>query len=57
MNPETLTLADEDLPRWEPRGEEAQPIGDVLAELLARYRAQYPELNLAIVELPATAAC
>ncbi len=56
MNPDSLILADDDVPRSEPRGEEVQPIGDVLAELLARYRAQFPEMNLSIVELPSTAA-
>jgi len=57
MNPDSLILADDDLPRPQPRGEEVQPIGDILAELLARYRAQYPELNLSIVELPSAAVC
>ncbi len=57
MNPDSLILADDDLPCWQPRGEEAQPIGDILAELLARYRARYPELNLSIVELPSAAVC
>ena len=56
MNPDSLILADDDFPRAEPRGEEVQPIGDVLAELLARYRAQFPEMNLSIVKLPSTAA-
>ena len=28
------------------------PIGDVLAELLDRYRAQCPELNVIVVEQP-----
>ncbi len=57
MNPDSLILANDDLPGAEPRGGDAQPIGDVLAELLARYREQYPGLNLSIVELPSTAVC
>jgi len=55
MNPDSLILADGDFPHEDRRGEEAQPIGDILALLLARYRAQYPELSLSIVEPPATA--
>ncbi len=57
MNPDSVIVDDDDFPPVEQRGGDAEPIGDVLAELLARYQAQYPELNLAIVELPSTAVC
>ncbi len=32
-----------------------QPIGAVLAELLAQYQARFPEVRIAVVETPAVA--
>jgi hypothetical protein len=39
--------------REERRG--PQPIGAILAELLAQYQARFPEVHIAIVETAATA--
>lgn len=33
-----------------------RPIRDVLAELLNRYRRQFPEINVAVVEGPSAAS-
>jgi hypothetical protein len=33
----------------------AQPIGEILQELLAQYQARFPGIRIAIVETPATA--
>jgi hypothetical protein len=32
-----------------------QPIGTVLAELLAQYQARFPQINISVVETPAVA--
>ena len=32
-----------------------QPIGAILAELLAQYQARFPEVHIAVVETPAVA--
>lgn len=32
-----------------------QPIGEILAELLARYQVRFPEAKIAVVETPVTA--
>ena len=37
------------------RGAEPQAIGDILAELLAQYRARFPKVNITVVEVPAAA--
>jgi len=34
---------------------EPQPIGMILAELLAQYQVRFPELRISIVETPAVA--
>ncbi len=34
---------------------EPQPIGAILAELLAQYQARFPEVRIAVVETPAVA--
>jgi len=41
---------------WEEdRDAEPQAIGEVLAELLAQYECRYPEVNVAVIEVPAAA--
>ncbi len=40
----------EDRPHGEP-----QPIGTILAELLAQYQVRFPEVRIAVVETTATA--
>ena len=35
---------------------EPQPIGAILAELLAQYEVRFPEVRIAVVETPVTAA-
>jgi len=52
MHDETITFCDEELDREEPHAGEARPISDVLAELLAEYRARFPEIHLTLVEAP-----
>jgi hypothetical protein len=37
----------------ERRSDQPQPIGEILAELLARYKARFPEAGLTIFETPA----
>lgn len=32
-----------------------QPIGEILAELLAQYQARFPEVRIAVIETPAVA--
>ena len=39
----------------EDRPREPQPIGVVLAELLAQYQVRFPEVRIAVVETPAVA--
>ncbi len=34
---------------------EPQPIGAILAELLAQYQARFPDVRIAVVETPAVA--
>jgi hypothetical protein len=34
---------------------EPQPIGEVLAELLAQYQARFPEVRITVAETPTTA--
>jgi hypothetical protein len=34
---------------------EPQPIGVILAELLAQYQARFPQVRIAVVETPAVA--
>ncbi len=34
---------------------EPQPIGAILAELLAQYQTRFPEVRIAVVETPAVA--
>ena len=45
---------DEDSER-EDRRREPQPIGAILAELLAQYQIRFPEVRIAVVETPAVA--
>jgi hypothetical protein len=33
-----------------------QPIGAILAELLAQYQARFPEVRIAVIETPVAAA-
>jgi hypothetical protein len=35
------------------RGGQPQPIGEILAELLAQYEARFPEAGIAVVQTPA----
>ena len=35
------------------RGGEPQPIGEILAELLAQYEGRFPAANVAVVQTPA----
>lgn len=35
------------------RGQEPQPIGRILRELLAQYQVRFPQLRVAVVETPA----
>ena len=39
----------------EDRRREPQPIGAILAELLAQYQTRFPEVRVAVVETPAAA--
>ncbi len=48
-----ISLFDEDFDRREDRPGEPQPIGEVLAEILARYQARFPEVQLCVVETEA----
>ena len=47
--------------RWESEGREQedrrgpQPIGAVLAELLAQYQVRFPKIHIAVIETPAVA--
>ena len=38
----------------ERRSDQPQPIGEILAELLARYQQRFPGVQIAVVETPAT---
>jgi hypothetical protein len=35
------------------RGGQPHAIGEVLAELLARYQVRFPEINVTVIDLPA----
>ncbi len=37
------------------QGAEPQPIGDILAELLAQYQARFPKVNITVVDVPTAA--
>lgn len=37
------------------RGNGPQPIGEILAELLAQYQTRFPEARVTVVETPAAA--
>ncbi len=45
-----ISVFEEDFDRREDRGGEPQPIGEILAELLAQYEARFPEVQLCVVE-------
>ncbi|MGO8749627.1 MAG: hypothetical protein ACLQNE_27035 [Thermoguttaceae bacterium] len=45
------TLPDESREREDRR--EPQPIGEILAELLAQYQARFPEVHITVVETSA----
>jgi hypothetical protein len=53
---ENISVFEEDFDRREDRGGEPQPIGEILAELLARYQARFPEVQVSVVET-AVAVC
>jgi hypothetical protein len=40
----------------EPYDDGPQPIGELLAKLLARYEVRFPEARIAVVETPVAAA-
>jgi hypothetical protein len=41
---------------WDDEGAgEPQAIGDILADLLAQYRARFPEVNITVVEVSSAA--
>jgi hypothetical protein len=48
-----IGVFEEDFDRREDRGSEPQPIGEILAELLAQYQARFPEMQLCVVETAA----
>jgi DNA-binding transcriptional LysR family regulator len=48
-----ISFFEEEFDRREDRPGEPQPIGEVLAELLAQYRARFPEVQLSVVETEA----
>lgn len=51
-----ITTLLEDLPENpRRRSNEAQPIGEILQELLAQYQVRFPAIQIAIVETPASA--
>jgi hypothetical protein len=53
MNNRISQFEDEGRQREERR--EPQPIGAILAELLAQYQARFPEVRVTIVETPVAA--
>jgi hypothetical protein len=53
MNNRISQLQDEGREREDRR--EPQPIGAILAELLAQYQARFPEVHIAILETSAVA--
>ncbi len=50
------SVFEEDFDGREDRGGEPQPIGEILAELLAQYQARFPEVQVSVVET-AVAVC
>ncbi len=46
----------DDSRRYERRVDDPQPIGEILAKLLARYEVRFPEARIAVVETPVAAA-
>jgi hypothetical protein len=53
MNNRITRVKNENRESEERRG--PQPIGAVLAELLAQYQARFPEVRIAVVETPVAA--
>jgi hypothetical protein len=45
----------EDSGQRDQRNDGPQPIGEILAELLAQYQIRFPEARIAVVETPAAA--
>jgi hypothetical protein len=48
-----ISVFEEDFDRREDRESEPQPIGEILAELLAQYQAKFPEVQFCVVETAA----
>ena len=48
-----ISVFEEDFDGREDRPGQPQPIGEVLAELLARYQARFPEVQVSVVETEA----
>jgi DNA-binding transcriptional LysR family regulator len=53
---EDIATFDDEPDRRERQGDGPQPIGEILAELLAQYQRRFPEVNLILVETPAAVA-
>jgi hypothetical protein len=51
-----ISVFEEDFDRREEGGGQPQPIGEILAELLARYQAKFPDVQVSVVEA-ASAVC
>jgi hypothetical protein len=51
-----IGVFEEEFDRREDCDSEPQPIGEVLAELLARYQTRFPEVRISVVEA-AAAVC
>jgi DNA-binding transcriptional LysR family regulator len=45
-----ISVFEDDFDRREGRGGQPQPIGEILAELLAQYQARFPEAQVSVVE-------
>ena len=41
---------------WDRQEDGPQPIGEILAELLAQYRTRFPEMEIALEEVPVAVA-
>ena len=50
-----ISTRQEDSERGDRRSDGPQPIGEILAELLAQYQVRFPEVHVAVVETPAAA--
>jgi hypothetical protein len=50
-----ISTLQDDFDGREERGTGPQPIGEVLAELLAQYQVRFPSINIVVVETAATA--